>query len=193
MASKIVSKMIRPPISLYGLEGRYVNALYSAAMKNNKLDSVEGDLKKLSGLYKTDPKFKDFMINPLISPVQKTEVFEGNLKKKLNLNDLSVKFLSVMSENRRLKQLPEIEQAFGQIMAAVRNELPVNVISAKPLQDARKREIEGSLKSFTSKKLLIEYKTDPSLMGGLIIDFNGEHFIDMSVKAKVRVYSDICK
>lgn len=193
MASKIVSKLVRPPINLYGLEGRYVNALYSAAMKSNKLDSVEGDLKKLAGLYKTDSKFKDFMINPLVSPVQKTEVFEGDLKKKLNLNDLSVKFLSVMSENRRLKHLPDIDHAFRQIMAAVRNELPVSIISAKPLQDVRKKEIEASLKAFTSKKLLIEYETDSSLLGGLIIDFNGEHFIDMSVKAKVRIYSDICK
>lgn len=192
MASKIVSKMIHPPISLYGVEGRYVNALYSAAMKNNKLEAVEGDLKKLAGLYKTDPKFKEFMVNPLVSPVQKSQIFESDLKNKLKLTDISVKFLSVMSENRRLAHLPVVESSFQQIMSAVRNELPCKIISAKPLSDARKKEVEESIKTFTNKKLIIEYETDPSLLGGLIVDFNGEHYIDMSVKSRVRVYSQCC-
>lgn len=190
MASKIVSKLVKPPISLFGVEGRYVNALYSAASKSNKLDAVEGDLKKLTGLYKTDPKFKEFMVSPLVNPTQKTQIFETDLKKKLNLNDISVNLLSAMSENRRLKNLPEVERAFNLVMSAVRNELNLTVTSAKPLTDIKKKEIETSLKTFSNKKLLIVYETDPSIIGGLIIDFNGEHYIDMSVKSKMRLYTE---
>lgn len=193
MANKIVGKLIKPPISLFGLEGRYVNALYSAASKTNKLDAVEGDLKKVSQLYKTDIKFKDYMINPLVSPLQKCQIFENDLKNKLKLNDLSVGFLSAMAENRRLKNLPEIERAFGQIMASVRGELPCLVTSAKPLTEAKKKEVEDSLKAFTTKKLILEYKVDPSIMGGLIVDFNGEHYIDMSVSSKIRLYTESMK
>lgn len=193
MAAKIVGKLVKPPISLFGIEGRYVNALYSAASKSNKLDAVEGDLKRLSGLYKTDLKFKDFMINPLINPVEKRQIFETDLKSKLKLNDLSVNLLSAMSENRRLKHLPDVDYAFGQVMSAVRKELQVIVTSAKPLSDAKKKEVEESLKSFTSKRLILSYTTDASILGGLIVDFNGEHYIDMSVKSKIRLYSDSIK
>lgn len=193
MAAKVASKFIKPPISLFGLEGRYVNALYSAAVKSNKLEAVEGDLKKLAGLYKTDTKFKDYMINPLVNPYQKNQVFENDLKNKLKLDGLSVNLLSAMSENRRLKHLPDIERSFAQIMAAVRKELPCIVTSAKPLSDGKKKEVEDSLKNFTSKKLLISYQTDPSIVGGLIVDFNGEHYIDMSVRSKIRLYSDTIK
>lgn len=190
MASKIVSKLVKPPISLFGVEGRYVNALYSAAHKNKQLDAVEGDLKKLAGLFKTDTKFREFLVSPLINPVQKTQVFENDLKNKLKLNTLSVNLLSAMSENRRLKHLPDVNFAFGQIMSAVRNELPCKIYSAKPLTDAKKKEVEDSLKAFTNKKLLIEYHTDTSLMGGLIVDFNGEHYIDMSVKSNIRLFTE---
>lgn len=185
MASKVVAKLVKPPISLYGIEGRYVNALYSAAAKSNKLDAVEGDLKRLAGLYQTDSKFKDFMINPLVSPGQKSQVFENDLKSKLKLSDISVKFLQVMSENRRLKHLPEVNYSFNQIMSAVRKELPCKIISARPLTDARKKEVEDLLKSFTTKKLLIRYEQDSSLLGGLIVDFNGEHYVDMSVRSRI--------
>lgn len=193
MASKIASKLVKPPISIFGVEGRYVNALYSAAYKNNKLDAVEGDLKKLTSLFKTDGRFREFMISPLIGPHQKNQVFEKDLKSKLKLNDLSVNLLSAMSENRRLKNLPEVNHAFGQIMASIRNELQCTITSAKPLPDAKKKEIEDSLKAFTKKKLVISYQQDQSILGGLIVDFNGEHYIDMSLKSKLRVYSDCIK
>lgn len=193
MASKVVSKLVKPPISLFGLEGRYVNALYSAASKSNKLEAVEGDLKKISKLYDTDSKFKDFMINPLVNPIQKVQVFGNELKNKLKLNDLSVNLLAAMAENRRLKNLPDVERGFAQVMAAVRGELPCLVTSAKPLSDAKKSDVLDSLKTFTSKKLTVEFKVDPSIMGGLIVDFNGEHYIDMSVRSKIRLYSDCIK
>lgn len=190
MASKIVSKLVKPPISLFGIEGRYVNALYSAASKNNKLDNIEGDLKKLSGLYKTDSRFREFLINPLINPVQKSQVFEKDLKAKLKLNDLSVNLLSALAENGRLKHLPDVNHAFQQIMSAIRGELSCVVTSAKALPEPKKKEVEDSLKAFTSKKLLISYEVDPTIVGGLIVDFNGEHYIDMSVKSKIRLYSE---
>lgn len=191
MASKIVGKLVKPPISLYGIEGRYVNALYSAASKQNKLEAVEGDLKKLSGLYKTDPKFKEFMVNPLVHPSQKSQIFATELKNKLKLSDLSVSFLSAVADNRRLKNIPDIDAAFRQVMLAVRNELPCSVISAQSLSDAKKKEIEDSLKSLTSKKLIIRYTTDPSILGGLVIDFNGEHLIDMSVESRMRALRSV--
>lgn len=193
MASKIAAKLVKPPISLFGIEGRYVNALYSAAHKSNKLEAVEGDLKKLSGYYKTDTKFREFLCSPLVNPVQKAQVFEKDLKAKLKLNDLSVNLLSSMAENGRLKQLPDVENGFNQIMSAIRNELKCIITTAKALPDAKKKEVEDSLKAFTSKKLLITYKQDPSIVGGLIVDFNGEHYVDMSVKSKIRLYSECIK
>lgn len=193
MASKVIGKLVKPPISLFGVEGRYVNALYSAASKNNKLDAVESDLKKLSNLFHSDIKFREFAISPLINPAQKSQIFENDLKNKLKLTDLSVNLLAAMSENRRMKHLPDVENAFSQIMMAVRRELPCKITSAKPLPDAKKKEIEDSLKAFTSKKLLIEYETDPSIMGGLVVDFNGEHYVDMSVRTKIRAYSTAIK
>lgn len=184
--------LVKPPMSLFGIEGRYVNALYSAAYKNKKLDAIEGDLKKLSSLYKSDSKFRDYLINPLVQPSEKTKVFENDIKNKLKLNDLSVNLLSAMSENRRLNKLPAVESMFHQVMLAVRNEMPCTIISAKPLSEAHQKEIEISLKAITSKKLLFEYKQNPSIMGGIMVDFNGEASIDMTVLKRVRSIAELC-
>lgn len=60
------SKMVKPPVPMFGVDGRYATALYSAASKKNKLDAVDKNLKTLLGLQQKDTKFREFLINPLI-------------------------------------------------------------------------------------------------------------------------------
>lgn len=38
----------KPPVQIYGVEGRYATALYSAASKQNKLDQVEKELLRVA-------------------------------------------------------------------------------------------------------------------------------------------------
>jgi F-type H+-transporting ATPase subunit O len=39
--------VLQAPLQLFGVEGRYAHALYSAASKEKKLDAVEKDLKNI--------------------------------------------------------------------------------------------------------------------------------------------------
>ena len=50
---------LQAPIQLFGVEGRYAHALYSAASKQKKLDVVEGDLKKVKVVHHL---FKSLML-----------------------------------------------------------------------------------------------------------------------------------
>ena len=44
-SSKAVEKLlVKTPVPVYGIEGRYSAALFSAAQKKKSLETVEGDL-----------------------------------------------------------------------------------------------------------------------------------------------------
>lgn len=58
--------MVKPPVQLFGLEGRYATALYSGASKMKQLDKVEKELIKFQADMKSDAKLKEFIINPTI-------------------------------------------------------------------------------------------------------------------------------
>lgn len=45
--SSYSASSLQAPIQVFGVEGRYATALYSAASKEKKLDVVEKDLKAL--------------------------------------------------------------------------------------------------------------------------------------------------
>ncbi|RWS31347.1 hypothetical protein B4U80_07045 [Leptotrombidium deliense] len=188
------SKLVKPPIDLFGIEGRYTNALYSAAHKTKNLEAVETDLKKLGKGLESDPKFRDFVMNPLINVNQKKKMLSEMLSSKMKVNELTINLLGVLAENGKLKYLPNIARAYAKVMAASRGEVNCVVISAKPITDENQRkELESALKGFTKKKLNVEMKVDPTIIGGLVIDFGGEHYVDLSIKSKLKMYTDLIK
>ncbi|RWS14004.1 ATP synthase delta subunit-like protein [Dinothrombium tinctorium] len=188
------SKMVKPPVAVFGVEGKYTNALYSAAAKAKSLDAIENDLKRVLDTFEKDAKFRDFLLNPLVNVAQKKQVLTNVFSNKLKVNPLTSNLVTLMAENNRLKYLPNVAKTFARVMATSRGEVDCVVITAKPITDeSQKKELESALKGFTKKKLNITMKTDPSIIGGLMVDFGGEHFIDMSIKSKVKMYTDLIK
>jgi len=188
------SGLVRPPINVFGLDGRYATALYSAASKKGKLADVEKDLSTINSTLKTDSKFRDFLQNPLIPINEKKTILQKALSEKIKVSELTLSLLGVMAENNRLKLLPHVARTFKKIMAASRGEIECTVITAKPVNDAAmKSEIEAALKGFSNAKLTINMEVDPSIIGGMVVDFNGEHFIDMSIRSRLKMYSDLVK
>ena len=185
--------LVRPPIALFGTNGRYCNALYSAAYKQKKLDQVEADLKKLLSVLEKDVKFKEFLINPLININDKKSILGKVLNEKLKVCDLTLNTLNVMAENRRLNVLSQVARDFSKIMASVRGEVECTVYTAKPVTDANvRKQLEDSLRGFTSKKLTINLQVDEAIQGGLVVDF-GDYFIDMSIRSKLKTFTDVLK
>ena len=190
-SSQAASSLVKPPVPQFGVQGSYTTAVYSAASKQSKLDAVEKDLRKISETIEKDVKFKEFLINPLINVNQKKEILKETLGKKLGATDVTLNLVQAMAENGRLKLLPQVAKSFLKVMAVSRGEVEATVYTAKAVDAATQKEIEASLKGFTNKKLTVKMAVDPSIIGGVVVDFGGEHYIDMSIRSKVKVYSDL--
>uniref|UniRef100_A0A0R3RWZ8 Oligomycin sensitivity conferral protein n=1 Tax=Elaeophora elaphi TaxID=1147741 RepID=A0A0R3RWZ8_9BILA len=83
---------VRSPIQVHGVEGRYAVALYSAAVKDKTLDSIDKDLKSLQNVYQTSPQFKDFVLDPALTPLSKVKTVK-DLAKNLNVSKETLNFL----------------------------------------------------------------------------------------------------
>jgi len=188
-----MTKMIKPPIAVFGFEGRYATALFSAAMKEKKIDNVEKELKDLKGLMKTDKALAEFMTNPLLKPHIKIAALKKAFVKK-NYSPITLNFLEALSENGRLKSIVSIIDCFIGVMGNVRGEIPCEIISAKPLDAPTLAEFEKTLKGFVKKneKILLQTKVDPSLIGGVIINI-GDKYINMSISSKIKAYNSVLR
>lgn len=190
-SSAVRDQMIKPPIQIFGMEGRYATALYSGASKMKALDAAEKDLVNIQAQLKNDVKLNDYLINPSIKKNIKVDAIKAAAK-QTSMSAPVTNLLSLMAENNRLKLLNGTINAFKQIMAAARGEVTCEVTTAKPLDAALLKEIEGALKGFvkSNQKILLSTKIDPSIIGGMLVTI-GDKYVDMSIASKVRKYSKI--
>ncbi|CAG9562537.1 unnamed protein product [Danaus chrysippus] len=189
--SSAAAQLVKPPVQVFGLEGRYASALYSAASKSKSLDAVEKELSQFQKSIKSDPKVKEFIINPTLKRNLKVDALK-QVAVKTNLSPTTSNLLGLMAENGRLDKLEAVINAFKMMMAAHRGEVTCEVVTAKPLDPAQKQSLEAALKKFLkgNETLQLTAKVDPSLIGGMVVSI-GDKFVDMSVASKVKKYTEL--
>jgi len=189
----VQGKLVAPPVYVFGIEGRYAHALYSAATKEKKLDVVEKDIKDIQGLVKTDVKLAEFMANPVIKRNVKKEVLTTALKKK-NYSALTVNLFGALADNGRLNRLNSVIGSFEKIMSAHRGEVQCVVTTAKALDQPTLTDLKTALQGFLAKGevLQLETKVDPSLIGGMVVNI-GDKYVDMSMATKIKTYTNVIK
>ncbi|XP_067673985.1 ATP synthase subunit O, mitochondrial-like [Haliotis asinina] len=188
-----LSKLVTPPIQVYGVEGRYAHALYSAATKDKKLDAVEKELNSFNQLLQKDKKLADFIANPSLKRAEKKAVLEGVLKKQ-NVSPLTLNLFGALAENGRISKVGGVISAFGKIMSAHRGEVVCKVTTAKALDNASLKELKDALQGFLTKgeTIQLEVVVDPSIIGGMVVNI-GDKYVDMSMATKIKTYTNLIK
>ncbi|CAH1103903.1 unnamed protein product [Psylliodes chrysocephalus] len=190
-SSSTAAQLVKAPIQIFGIEGRYATALYSAASKQKSLEGVEKDLIKLQGELKSDPKFREFVINPTIKRSLKAQAFKA-ISQKISLKPETTNLLALLADNGRLKKLDTVINAFKQIMSAHRGEVPCEVTTARELDAEQKQKLMGVLKSFvkSNQSIQLSTKVDPSIIGGMVVSI-ADKYVDMSVASKIKKYTEV--
>lgn len=119
-----------PPIQLFGVDGTYASALYSASVKSGSLDSVSNALQKLQSTLKSDSKVATLISNPTLNNADKNTIVEV-LAKSVGGDKSITNLLKVMAENNRLGMLPAVGEAFASLISAQKGETDVVITSAQ--------------------------------------------------------------
>ncbi|KAI1312304.1 ATP synthase F0 subcomplex subunit OSCP atp5 [Mortierella claussenii] len=178
---------VQVPLVLYGIEGRYATALYTAAAKKQALDAVEADLKQVKKVVEKDQKLREYLENPTINRIEKKSGVQQLLQAG-KYNDLTKNFFDALAENGRLYDTVKIINSYSSLMGAHRGEVQVTITSAKELDAKEIAKVKGYLakSSFITSKqtLVVSNKVNPSILGGLVVEF-GDKTIDLSVSSKI--------
>jgi len=190
-SSSAAMQLVKPPIQVFGIEGRYACALFSAASKQKSLEVVEKDLTGLQAEMKKDLKLRELLVNPTIKRSLKATAIR-DAATQVKFNPATGFFLEQLAENGRLNRLDAVINAFRLIMSAHRGEVVCEVITAKPLEAAQRKELESQLKKFvkSNETIHLTAKVDPTIIGGMVVSI-GDKYVDMSVASKVKKYTDL--
>ncbi|KAF8365624.1 atp-3 [Pristionchus pacificus] len=187
----LASQLIKTPVQVHGIEGRYAAALYSAAHKSNNLETVDKDLKTVREILKENPKFRDFVLDPTLKATKKKATVTA-IAQKLSLSKESANFLGLLADNGRLNKLDAVISSFESVMRAHRGELFVQVTSAEALSKSHEGALNDALSKLVKKgqKVTITYNVKPSIVGGLIVNI-GDKYVDLSIASRIKKYKEV--
>ena len=162
----------------------YAVALYELSKENSDLDKVEDDMKGFKELLNESSDFKEMILSPMISKEDKTNIILS-ICSKSNLTDTLKNFLGFVATKNRLFFLNKIIESFLNLVSKNKGELKAKLTSAKELSSDEQKKIQAELSSDFKSPLSIDYKYDPDLIAGLIIQV-GSVMVDTSVKTKLK-------
>jgi len=189
---------VKPPVALFGVDGTYASALYTAAAKTSALDSTSKALENIGNNFKKDAKLASVLQAPTLS-VEDKKAIVAELAKTIAAQDkdnIVKNFLQTLAENNRLGVLESVCEKFGVLMSAHRGEVELIVTSAAPLDNKVLSRLENVISKSQyvgqGKKLKVVPKVNPEIRGGLIVEI-GDRTIDLSVAAKMARMNKLLK
>ena len=161
----------------------YALALYELSQENSELDQVKDGISGIKELLDQSSDFRQMVLDPTLTKEEKNKVI-NKMVEQYNFCQTLKKFLGFLSEKNRLFFLARIIDSFLDLVSSSKGELKAKLLSSKELSKIELKKISNELSKDFKSPINIEYKYDPNLIGGLIIQV-GSVMIDTSIKTKL--------
>ncbi|XP_072985038.1 ATP synthase subunit O, mitochondrial-like [Typha latifolia] len=177
---------IKVPLSLFGGSGNYASALFLAASKANMLDKIESEILDIVDASKKSPLFSQFMKDLSVPRETRVKAVQ-EIFSEAGFSHVTKNFMAVLADSGRLRHLERIARRFVDLTMAHKGEVNVIVTSVIPLPAEEEKELKQTLQDILGqgKTVKLEQKIDPSILGGLVIEF-GQKVFDMSIKTRAK-------
>ena len=162
----------------------YALALYELAKENSELNKVEDGMDGIKALLSSSSDFKEMILDPTITKEEKNKVIIKMVDQYSFCQTLK-KFFGFLTIKNRLFFLNQIIDSFLDLVSSSKGELKAKLLSSKKLPKAELEKIRSKLSKDFQSPIKIDYKHDPNLIGGLVIQV-GSVMVDTSIKSKLR-------
>jgi F-type H+-transporting ATPase subunit delta len=166
-----------------GMAGRYATALFELALEEKAIDAVKADLDKFEAMLAESADLVRLVRSPVFGADEQERALAAVLD-KAKIAGLSAKFLRLVVQKRRLFAVREMTRAFRILVAKHKGETRAEVVVAERLSDQRLEELKSAIVGVAGKKVMLDVKIDPSIIGGLKVQI-GSRMIDASLKTKL--------
>ena len=164
------------------IEKVYSEAVFELAKEQGTADEIKKELEALAEIFGSAPELGRFLSAPTINFSEKLAVLEKAFKGKVS--DISYNLLCVVTEKGRASLIPSIAEDYKNRWHEMKNIAEVKVTTSVPLGDSLRNKLKAKLEAVMKKSVTLTETVDPSIMGGIVINY-GNTMMDGSVKTKL--------
>lgn len=162
---------------------RYAKALLSIGIDKKMQDRFGTDIEQFSSTLASSKELRDVLHNPT-QPLSRRKAIVDQIVKRLRPHPTVQAFLLLLMDRNRIDAMPSIAREYQGLLDQFAGRVRARVTSAQKLDPATEQRLKKALEQRTGKQVILELKTDPELIGGLVTQI-GSILYDGSIRTSL--------
>ena len=165
------------------LAKRYAKGFLQATADEGEFRLHYGELLGFEKLLSGEKKLQEVLQSRFLPPGKKRGLVQ-ELVDRLSLQPKNKRFVLLLVENKRFDLFPAILASLPELWSELNGIATFEVSSVIPLTDGQKRKLEEKLFRVEKKPVFLNFKEDPSLIGGISVR-RGNIIYDASIRGNL--------
>ena len=165
------------------LAREYGDGLYALTEEENISREVLEQLLALKSLFREQPDFVRLLGNMSLSKEERVKIIDNVLRGQIHPYLLN--FLKILCERCALNEYEGCLAAFKSLYNQAHGIVEATVTTAVPLDDEQRARMNEKLSAMTDKQVVLVEKIDATLMGGVLLEMNGQRY-DNTLKHRLK-------
>lgn len=164
----------------------YAEVLLSLARRQGGPEAVEAygaAADEVAALLRGEPRIAAFLATPRVTVEQKKQAlraaFEGRVPQPF------LRFLLVVADKRRQGMLPQIADAYRELVDRMQGRVRVDVSLSHEPDAAFQEEIRLALEAKLGRAVVPRFSVDPELIGGVVVRME-DRILDGSIRRRAQ-------
>jgi F-type H+-transporting ATPase subunit delta len=167
---------------------RYAQALLELGVEQNSLDTIVGELESIAAMWESSHELRNALENPLVPHAAKKAVM-NDVAARLGASPTTRNTLLLLVDRRRIKTLPYLARTLRELADARKGVVRAEVTTAVALADAYYARLQAQLEKMTGKRIVVDRRIDPTLLGGVVTRI-GDRIFDGSLRTRLQSLRD---
>ncbi len=162
---------------------RYAKSLIDLSIEQNNLEGVNTDVSLFMDTLKASSELQAVLRNPIIPLDKKTKILHEIFGQKVSKETIA--FFDIMVRKGRGEVLYATAKEFGNQYNEKKGIVKAELLSAAAVTPDAEKEVIAIVEKATGKKVILDKKVEPSLIGGFILRIGDKQF-DLSISKSLR-------
>ena len=168
----------------------YAQALYDLAAEEKLEQEIQQQLETLQKAFSQEPDFITLLNAPNLSKEERCDIVDQSFRESVHIYVLN--FLKILTEKGYMRHFDDCCKAYTRLYHDDHGILPVKVVAAAILTETQKEKLADKLSKLTGKQILLQCRVDPSVLGGIRLDYDGKR-VDGTVQSRLDSVRDLLK
>ena len=166
----------------------YGEALFKLAKEEGLEERIFLDLQHVVSVFYDEPEYVELLASRNISAREKEEALDqafGGV-----LHDYVLTAVKLMAAKGQIRHFTSCVNEYNGLYQQDSRVITAKVTSVVPLSDEERERLEAKLEEKTGRAVKCIYSTDESLIGGVVVEYDG-NIIDGSLKRRLQDIKDV--